>query len=283
MAQVGNTEVDHSYVFRAELDDVTPRKDGSGDKKGMFYTLLPEAPGADLLFNAAAAYAAGAMALQAAGGSNALADRATNKAKELFTMAGNAPGIYSQSIPEAAKTYNSDNWEQYGFFAAAWLLRLTGEANYEQVCVVAPRDLMEIERVTWFTLERSTESFILDCLVSSNCLCWSWRVAHCTSLGIFYSKSICLHCNACTANSGSTPAGTHGYAALTGTVSNNTNVECRWLSSTWSKRTLSRSTPTTAGLPSTSVQLQSCGNTSLTRARTVLRTRPSSRTLQICK
>lgn len=133
VAQVGNTEVDHSYVFRAELDNVTPRKDGSGDKKGMFYTLLPEAPGADLLFNAAAAYAAGAMALQAAGGSNALADRATNKAKELFTMAGNAPGIYSQSIPEAAKTYNSDNWEQYGFFAAAWLLRLTGEANYEQM------------------------------------------------------------------------------------------------------------------------------------------------------
>lgn len=132
--QIGATDIDHKYVFRAEMDDVTPRTDGdTPETKGVFYTLLPEQPGGDLLFNSAAAYAAGAMALRSAGGSEALASRAEGKAIDLFQQGEANPGMYSDSIEEAAKTYKSDNWQQYGFLAAAWLYRMTGEAQYKTV------------------------------------------------------------------------------------------------------------------------------------------------------
>ena len=133
--QVGATDIDHKYVFRAELDDVTPRTDGTtAADKGVFFTLLPGQPGGDLLFNSAAAYAAGAMALRAGGGDQTIARKAETKAKLLFKQAEANPGIYSDSIEESAKTYKSDNWQQYGFLAAAWLFRLTKLDEYKTVC-----------------------------------------------------------------------------------------------------------------------------------------------------
>lgn len=132
--QVGATDIDHKYVLRAELDDITPRTDGTTpEDKGVFFTLLPDQKGGDLLFNSAAAYAAGAMALQKGGGSQALATRAQKKAEDLFKQGEKNPGIYSDSIAESAKTYKNDNWEQYAFFASAWLFRLTQKGEYKEV------------------------------------------------------------------------------------------------------------------------------------------------------
>lgn len=54
--QVGESQADHSQALRAELDTVTPRT--------TYATSLPDAPGADMLFQAAAAFAATAKALK---------------------------------------------------------------------------------------------------------------------------------------------------------------------------------------------------------------------------
>ena len=96
-------------------------------------TLPPTAPGADLLFQVSAAYAAGALALKKAGGSAQLAERAASKATDLFLQAGRAPGLYSASIPEAAKTYPNDSWESYGLWAATWLYKITGDEQFKTV------------------------------------------------------------------------------------------------------------------------------------------------------
>jgi hypothetical protein len=54
--QVGEVEADRLLCMRAELDVSTPRTD--------FYTQLPSKPGSDLLFQAAAAFAAASIALK---------------------------------------------------------------------------------------------------------------------------------------------------------------------------------------------------------------------------
>lgn len=123
--QIGESEIDHNNFLRCELDDVTPRT--------QFVTLPPSTPGADLLYQVAAAYAMGALALTSAGGSGDLATRATQKAGELFMQAGSVPGLYSDSIPEAGRTYPNDSWEGFGFWAAAVLFRLTGDQQYQLV------------------------------------------------------------------------------------------------------------------------------------------------------
>lgn len=114
--------------LRSELDDVTPRTE--------FVTVPPSAPGADLLYQVSAAYAAGALALNKAGGSAQLAQRAATKATDLFLQAGRAPGLYSTSIPETAKTYPNDSWESYGLWAATWLYKMTGDVQFKTVCLL---------------------------------------------------------------------------------------------------------------------------------------------------
>jgi hypothetical protein len=42
--------------------------------------------------------------------------------------------VYSKSIPECAKTYDSDGSQQYGFWASSWLYLLTREQKYRAVC-----------------------------------------------------------------------------------------------------------------------------------------------------
>jgi hypothetical protein len=135
--QVGDTIRDHELVLRAELDNVTPRTDTPDSKGdvGAFWTIPPDSPGSDMLFQAAAAYAAGALALRAGGGSEDLASRAATKAASLFQQAEANPGLYSDAIPANKTTYKSDNWQQYGFLAGAWIFRLTKDASYKTVCV----------------------------------------------------------------------------------------------------------------------------------------------------
>jgi hypothetical protein len=93
--QIGEKDKDHAQFLRAENDNTTPRT---------AFTLPPNGKGADLLFQITAAYAAGAMALKAAGGDAQLAERATTKAKELFKQAEAVPGLYSVTSKEAVNT-----------------------------------------------------------------------------------------------------------------------------------------------------------------------------------
>lgn len=55
------------------------------------------------------------------------------EARALFAAAKASPGIYSESIAEATQSYNSESWEQYGFWAAAWLYSLTSESSFKTV------------------------------------------------------------------------------------------------------------------------------------------------------
>ena len=43
-----------------------------------------------------------------------------------------AAGLYTDSIPEARKTYVSHNWKQYAFWAAAWLYTISNDPGYKQ-------------------------------------------------------------------------------------------------------------------------------------------------------
>jgi hypothetical protein len=63
--------------------------------------------------------------------------RCEAEAKSLFAAAKAHPGLYSVSIPEAGTTYPSDNLQQYGFFAAAWLYKLTSESAFKTVCSIS--------------------------------------------------------------------------------------------------------------------------------------------------
>ncbi|NJR43055.1 MAG: hypothetical protein HC767_10755, partial [Akkermansiaceae bacterium] len=79
--QVGSTKADHSQVMRAELDHKTPRTT---------LALPPGSPGADLLFQSTAAYAASAVALRNTGSS--LTKRAETEAKKVYAEAAKRPG-----------------------------------------------------------------------------------------------------------------------------------------------------------------------------------------------
>lgn len=57
----------------------------------------------------------------------------------MYKQGDENPGIYSDSIPEVGATYVSNNWQQYGFWAAAWLYRLTGDAMYMSVRPLFPQ------------------------------------------------------------------------------------------------------------------------------------------------
>lgn len=130
MLQIGEEKADHDQYLRCEKDNVTPRTN--------FVSLPPKSPGADLLYQAAAAYAAGALALETVGGSAQLAQRATAKATEIFKRAEAVPGLYSEHLgPRAGQTYPNDGWESFGFWAASWLHRLTKEETYKAVCCLS--------------------------------------------------------------------------------------------------------------------------------------------------
>jgi endoglucanase len=115
---------DHEQCRRAEQDGITPRP---------VYTVTPERPGADAMAIAAAAFAASAVALRNVPDASDRASKCILHAKVLFKYAKKFPGCYSASIPECGKTYANDNWEQFMFFAAAWLFICTEEQTYRRV------------------------------------------------------------------------------------------------------------------------------------------------------
>ena len=128
--QIGEMKADHSQFLRAENDSTTPRTP--------LIASPAEAPSSDLLFQVTAAYAAGALALQGAGGSSQLAQRATTKAKELFEIAREHPGLYTESnealLQETGGSpYTNDGWESFGLWAASWMYRLSEDEAYKKV------------------------------------------------------------------------------------------------------------------------------------------------------
>lgn len=64
---MGENQADNELALRAELDDITPRT--------TFAVLPADAPGADMLFQASAAFSATAKALQDRSASADLVDR----------------------------------------------------------------------------------------------------------------------------------------------------------------------------------------------------------------
>ena len=59
--------------------------------------------------------------------------RCETEARAIYAVAKANPGIYSDTLEEPAKTYPSDNWQQYGLWAAAWMYSLTGEDAFKTV------------------------------------------------------------------------------------------------------------------------------------------------------
>ena len=124
--QVGDVDKDHSNCIRAELDTQTPRP---------VLIVDTEHPGADVLAIAAAAFASASMALAQAPAQQhqKLAGICLQHAFELYDAAGRMRQEYCRSLPECAKTYRATVWQQYMFYAAAWLFKVTGEVRFEQV------------------------------------------------------------------------------------------------------------------------------------------------------
>lgn len=122
--QIGEAEEDHKYCLRAELDDITPRT---------VYTVDRNHPGGDAVGMAAAAFAACAMALRKVSNKNALANKCMSRARKLYSAGKGMRVCYSDSIPECAKTYPTDNWQQFMMMGAAWMYRATEDKQYRQV------------------------------------------------------------------------------------------------------------------------------------------------------
>ena len=134
LMQVGDVDRDHSECMRAELDKQMPRPVLIVDSKH---------PGADAFAIASCAFASSSMALKAAGGDHAeLADTCLQHAQIMYQHAGPMATGYCDSLPICAKTYKAEQWEQYMFFAAAWLYRATGQAGFKKVWLHLCRNRM---------------------------------------------------------------------------------------------------------------------------------------------
>lgn len=136
---MGEAHVEHESYYRAENDTYTPRT--------IFHTffhdeVFDDRPGGDLLFQASAAMSAAALALKSAqnpdGDHNPVERKALiaaleSEGRQLFEEGLQQPTMYSVNIPECAKTYPSNNWQQYAFWAAAWLFRISGSEEDQLV------------------------------------------------------------------------------------------------------------------------------------------------------
>eukprot|EP00892_Ulva_mutabilis_P003515 jgi/Ulvmu1/1535/UM011_0265.1 len=123
VVQVGDVDADHGECLRAECDTITPRP---------ILMVTPENPGCDMLFLASAAFASGSLALRHDPQYDEFADKCLQQASDLFEQGIQHPGVYSDSIPECQRTYKNDSWEQYAYYAAAWLHAVHGTDEHLQ-------------------------------------------------------------------------------------------------------------------------------------------------------
>ena len=118
--QVGDGHVDHASWGRPE--DWTNARPA--------WKITAQNPGSDLAGETAAALAAASLVFRSADSS--YQSLLLQHARQLYDFANENRGKYSDSIPNAGDFYRS--WSGYGdelAWAAAWLLRATGEQRYQ--------------------------------------------------------------------------------------------------------------------------------------------------------
>jgi hypothetical protein len=123
---------DHCECLRAEVDDFSPR---------VVLVVNSAFPGADAFAIASAAFASAAVALGALTERPAMVDLSQKCLQHAVTMYKHACKMqqnYCVSVPECAKTYKADCWQQFVFFAAVWLYRATGKEAYKKVLEISP-------------------------------------------------------------------------------------------------------------------------------------------------
>lgn len=135
LIQVGDFDLDHSQCYRAELDNEIDTRNPT--PRPVHCVQDEEAPGADLLFQASAAFAASAVALQdeSAPELQTLRRRCEVQAIDLYDRARLSGGTYHVSVPQAKGYPNWQGPDQYGFWAAAWLYTLKKHERFLRVRV----------------------------------------------------------------------------------------------------------------------------------------------------
>merc|ERR1711962_1116035 len=131
--QVGNGDIDHAYPGRPETMSVSRPA----------YILTSSKPGSDCAAESAAALASASILF--ASSDLSYSAELLDHAEELFAFADKYRGIYSQSIPDAAKFYSSSNFEDELIWAAAWLYRATNDTNY----LTKAEDMYASRSQTW--------------------------------------------------------------------------------------------------------------------------------------
>merc|ERR1711962_1801930 len=116
--QVGNGDIDHAYPGRPETMSVSRPA----------YILTSSKPGSDCAAESAAALASASILF--ASSDLSYSAELLKHAEELFAFADTYRGIYSNSIPDASKFYNSDRYEDELIWAAAWLYKATKDSAY---------------------------------------------------------------------------------------------------------------------------------------------------------
>eukprot|EP00877_Chromochloris_zofingiensis_P013170 jgi/Chrzof1/8106/UNPLg00151.t1 len=124
VGQVGNGQQDHAYWGRPE------------DVKQAYpvYELSPTKPGADLAGSMAAALAAAATVFNANGNAG-YAQKCIASAQRFFSFGTTYPGLYHNSITDAAQFYKSTSQYDDLSLAAATLYLATGQASYKDQAV----------------------------------------------------------------------------------------------------------------------------------------------------
>jgi len=116
-AQVGRSNTDHN-TWSDDLHIASPRP---------AYALDATHPGSDLAASAAAALASASIVFRST--DSAYANTLLDNARALYRFAYTVPGVYSQSIPDAASAYGSSGANDDLAWGAIWLHRAVGAAG----------------------------------------------------------------------------------------------------------------------------------------------------------
>jgi Glycosyl hydrolase family 9 len=136
--QIGEVEADHKVCLRAQLDATTPRT---------LFIVDRDHPGADAFdafAMASTTLTAASVALRQAWTGADLAQKALEHAKTMYEVAKAMKANFRGSIPECAKTYKAEVWEQFMMLNTTWLYRATEYDGFRQArlsqlgCSVAP-------------------------------------------------------------------------------------------------------------------------------------------------
>ncbi|KAL8524045.1 hypothetical protein ACS0TY_013852 [Phlomoides rotata] len=135
--QVGNPEVDHGCWNRPEdMKEARP-----------VTQVNASAPGTEVAAETAAALAAAFLVFNTT--DSTYSNLLLKHAKQLFTFADKYRGIYSNSIPQVQKYYNSTGYGDELLWAAAWLYHATRNQSY--LDYVTRQNFAHSPNPTWFS------------------------------------------------------------------------------------------------------------------------------------